>query len=153
MNLNQAVEVMQGTPIFRKLDPKRLRVVAMMGDTLSYRAGERLFEAGEEGDSAFVILSGSVDVMVKVPDGEIAVTELKQGEIFGEIAALTGQPRTSAIQARSDLDVLRLDRPTITNLVREFPDIALEIIGVMADRLRDTSAQLAHAQSELDKRP
>ncbi|MEM9044112.1 MAG: cyclic nucleotide-binding domain-containing protein [Pseudomonadota bacterium] len=151
MNLNDAVDVMQGTPIFRKLDPKRLRVVAMMGETLSYRAGERLFEAGEEGDSAYIILAGSVDVVVKVRDGEVTVATLKEGEIFGEIAVLTGQPRTTAIQACSDLSVLRLDRPTTTNLVREFPDIALEIIRVMADRLKDTSSQLAQAQSELDR--
>ena len=152
MNVNDAVDVMQGTPIFRKLDPKRLRVVAMMGETLSYRAGERLFEAGDDGDSAFIILSGGVDVILTVAAGEVTVNQLKQGEIFGEIAVLTNQPRTSAIQASSELDVLRLDRQTITNLVREFPDIALEIIRVLADRLRDTSSQLAQLQSELEKR-
>ncbi|MEM7177966.1 MAG: cyclic nucleotide-binding domain-containing protein [Pseudomonadota bacterium] len=147
MNLRQAVDVMQETPLFRKLDPKRLRVVAMMGETLSYRDGERLFEAGEEGDSAYVILSGDVDVIVNANDREITVAVLHQGEIFGEIAALTDQPRTSAIQARGPLSVLRLDRQTILNLIGEFPDIALQLITVMADRLRVTSRQLAEAQS------
>ncbi|MEM8791633.1 MAG: cyclic nucleotide-binding domain-containing protein [Pseudomonadota bacterium] len=148
LNLNGAVEVMQGTTIFRKLDPKRLRVVAMMGETLSYRAGERLFEEGEEGDSAFVILSGAVDVVLTIEGRDVTVTQLKSGEIFGEIAALTGQPRTSSIVASVDLDVLRLERETIINLMREFPDIALEIIRVLSDRLRDTSAQVARLQSE-----
>lgn len=147
MNLRQAVDVMQETSLFRKLDPKRLRVVAMMGETLSYRDGERLFEAGEEGDCAYVILSGEVDVVVKANDKEITVAVLHQGEIFGEIAALTDQPRTSAIQARGPLTVLRLDRQTILNLMGEFPDIALQLITVLADRLRDTSRQLAESQS------
>ncbi|MBY8974456.1 cyclic nucleotide-binding domain-containing protein [Rhodobacteraceae bacterium NNCM2] len=147
MNLSEAVHVLQETPLFRKLDPKRLRVVAMMGETLSYRAGERLFEAGEEGDSAFVILSGDVDVIVNAKGKEVVVAVLHQGEIFGEIAALTDQPRTSAIQAQGPLSVLRLDRQTIMNLMREFPDIALQLIRVLADRLKDTSRQLAEVQS------
>lgn len=149
MSMSQAVDVMQETPLFRKLDAKRLRVVVMMGETLSYRAGERLFEAGEEGDSAFVILVGGVDVILQTTDEEVAVAHLQKGEIFGEIAALTGQPRTSAIRAREDLSVLRLDRQTILNLMREFPDIALELIRVLSDRLKETSNHLAQAQSDL----
>lgn len=149
MSMSQAVDVMLETPLFRKLDAKRLRVVVMMGETLSYRAGERLFEAGEEGDSAFVILSGEVDVILKATDDEVIVASLHKGEIFGEIAALTGQPRTSAIAAREDLSVLRLDKQTILNLMREFPDIALELIRVLSDRLKETSNLLAQAQSDL----
>lgn len=147
MSLSKAVDVMQGTAIFRKLDAKRLRVVAMMGESLRYRVGERLFEAGEEGDSAFVIISGEVGVVIPVDGSEQTVAVLGQGEIFGEIAALTQQQRTSAIVARSELSVLRLDRPTILNLMREFPDIALELIRVMADRLRVTSLELAELRS------
>ncbi|MEM7236855.1 MAG: cyclic nucleotide-binding domain-containing protein [Pseudomonadota bacterium] len=151
MSVKMTVAVMQETPVFRKLDPKRLRVVAMMGETLSYRSGERLFEAGDEGDSAFVILDGRVDVVLPVEGGEVAVAVLETGEIFGEIAALTCQPRTSAIIAHDDLSVLRLDRQTILSLMREFPDISLELIRVMADRLKDTSNQLAQTQNQLER--
>ena len=151
MSLKMAVKAMQETPVFRKLDPKRLRIVAMMGETLVYRSGERLFEAGDEGDSAFVILDGGVDVVLPVEGGEVSVAVLHKGEIFGEIAALTNQPRTSGIVARDDLSVLRLDRTTILNLLREFPDIGLEIIRVLADRLKETSNQLAQARNELDQ--
>ncbi|MEM7671130.1 MAG: cyclic nucleotide-binding domain-containing protein [Pseudomonadota bacterium] len=151
MSVKMAVAVMQETPVFRKLDPKRLRVVAMMGETLSYRSGERLFEAGDEGDSAFVILDGRVDVVLPVEGGEVAVAVLETGEIFGEIAALTCQPRTSGIIAHDDLSVLRLDRQTILSLMREFPDISLELIRVVADRLKDTSNQLAHTQNQLER--
>lgn len=143
MNLSQAVDVMQETPLFRRLDPKRLRVVAMMGETQSYRPGERLFEAGEEGESAFVILGGQADVLIRVDGEDREVAVLSQGEIFGEIAALTEQPRTTAIRARGDLTVLRLERQTILNLMKEFPDIALELITILANRLRDTSSELA----------
>lgn len=143
MNLTRTVEVLQGTPLFRKLDAKRLRVVAMMGHTLTFPTGERVFEEGEEGEHAFVILEGSVDVLIRVNGDNERVTTLRAGEIFGEIAALTGQMRTTSIEARESPTVLQLDRATILNLMREFPDIALELITILANRLRDTSAELA----------
>ncbi|MEM0923741.1 MAG: cyclic nucleotide-binding domain-containing protein [Pseudomonadota bacterium] len=143
MSVKRAVAVMLETPLFRKLDAKRLRVVAMMGQTLRFRAGERLFEQGSEGDTAFVLLEGVVDVLIQAGEEESLVAELGHGEIFGEIAALTDQPRTSTIRAKTEIEVLQLDKQTILALMREFPDIALELIRILANRLRDTSAQLA----------
>ena len=143
MSVKQAVDVMCEMPLFRRLDQKRLRVVAMMAETLCFREGERLFERGEEGESAYIVLEGAVDVIIAAGASDQVVAVLDQGQIFGEIAALTGQPRTTAIQARSDLTVLRLDRQTLMALMREFPDISLELIRILADRLRDTSAELA----------
>ena len=55
MSLNKAVEAMQQTPIFSGIDPKRLRLLAFMSESLTYREGELLFDQGDEGDSAFVV--------------------------------------------------------------------------------------------------
>lgn len=143
MNLSETVDVMQGTPLFRRLDPKRLRVVAMTGETLSYLAGERIFDEGDEGEDAFVILDGVASVVLRAGEGERALSDLNKGEIFGEIAALTGDRRSTSIDAKTDLVVLRLDRNTILTLMREFPDIALEMIRILADRLRETTSELA----------
>lgn len=145
-SLNEAVEVMHEIPMFRNVDAKRLKIFAFMGQTLTYRAGERLFEKGEEGDAAYVIISGEVDVLVPTPSGEISVAVLGAKQIFGEMAVLCDQPRTTAIAAKSDLQVLRLDRKTIFEMLREFPDIALEFIKVLAERLERTSRDLAAAR-------
>ena len=88
MSLNQAVQVLQEMPLFRNVDPKQLRVVAMMGESLTYRAGERLFEKGDEGDAAFIIIDGEVDVLVPADGGEQAVATIRKGEIFGELAVI-----------------------------------------------------------------
>ena len=143
MSLSQAVEIMTEIPVFRNLDPKRLKLFAIMGEELCFRAGERLFEQGDEGDSAYVILEGEVDVLIPTPDGEISVAVLCSKEIFGEMAVLCDQPRTTAIAAKTELRVLRLKRRTILDMLQEFPDIALEFVKVMADRLERTSQQLA----------
>ena len=146
MSLNDAVNVMREIPMFREVDPKRLRLFAFMGETLNFRAGERLFEKGDEGDSAYIILKGDVEVLVPTGDGEIPVAVLHAREIFGEMAVLCDQPRTTAIAAKSDLQVLRLDRKTIFEMLREFPDVALEFIKVLAGRLETTSRELAAAR-------
>jgi CRP/FNR family transcriptional regulator, cyclic AMP receptor protein len=147
MSLNKAVTVMMEIPMFRNVDPKRLRLFAFMGETLTYRAGERLFERGDEGNAAYIIIDGTVDVLVPVEDGETAVAALGSKEIFGEMAVLCDQPRSTAIAARTDLTVLRLQRSAFLNLLREFPDIALELIKVLASRLESTTRELATARA------
>lgn len=149
MSLNEAVNIMREIPLFRKVDPKQLKVVAMMGETRTYRAGERLFEKGDDGDAAFIILEGAVDVLVPEAGGEQAVAQLGKGEIFGEIAVLCDQTRSTAIAAHSDLEVLRLDRSVVLNLMREFPDIALEMVRVLGRRLERTTRELSHAMAAL----
>lgn len=143
MNLNRAVEVMQEMPLFRNVDPKQLKVVAMMGDALTYRAGERLFEKGDEGDSAYVVLEGEIEVLVPSDGGEQVVATLGKGEIFGELAVILEQPRSTAIAAGSDIEVLRLDRNTVLNLIREFPDISLELVRILGRRLERTTHELS----------
>jgi CRP/FNR family cyclic AMP-dependent transcriptional regulator len=149
MSLNEAVEVLQGMPLFRNVDLKRLRVVAMIGESLTYRAGERLFEQGEEGDAAFIIIDGEVEVLVGAGGGEQSVAVLGKGEIFGEIAVICDQTRSSAIAARTDLDTLRLDRNTVLNLMREFPDISLEMVRILGHRLERTTRELSKARANL----
>jgi CRP/FNR family transcriptional regulator, cyclic AMP receptor protein len=147
VSLNEAVNVMMEVPMFRNVDPKRLRLFAFMGETLTYRAGERLFEKGDEGNAAYIIIDGTVDVLVPVEGGELSVAALGTREIFGEMAVLCDQRRSTSIAARTDLTVLRLQRTAFLSLLREFPDIALELIKVLANRLEATTRELAAARS------
>jgi len=149
MSLNRAVQVLQEMPLFRNIDMKRLRVVAMMGESQAYRAKERLFEKGDEGDAAFIIIDGEVEVLVPAEGGEQSVATLGKGEIFGELAVISDQTRSTAIAARCELEVLRLDRNVVLNLMREFPDISLEMVRILAQRLERTTSELSQARASL----
>lgn len=149
MSLNKAVETMMETPIFAGIDPKRLRLLAFMSESLTYRAGELLFDQGDEGDSAFVTLSGSASVLITV-DGErqeVAVIGPKQ--VFGEMAVLCDIPRTAAIGAKTDLEVLRIDRDAFLKLLAEFPEVSLQVMRFLAMRLERTTQALGAAQSQI----
>jgi len=149
MSLNQVVQVMQEMPLFRNVDQKQLRVVAMMGEARTYRGGERLFEKGDEGDAAYIVVNGEVEVLVPSDGTEQTVATLGKGELFGEMAVLCDQSRTTAIAAKTDLEVLRLDRDVVLNLMREFPAITLELVRILGRRLERTTRELSQALAEL----
>ena len=145
MGISQTTEVLREMELFSKVDDRQLRAVAMMGEELSYRSGERLFEQGDEGDAAYIVISGAVEVIVKVNGGERGVATLGRGEIFGELAVLCDQPRSTAIAAKEPLVVFHLDRGVILNMLREFPDLAVQMIRILGRRLELTTQRLARA--------
>ncbi|MEM7500296.1 MAG: cyclic nucleotide-binding domain-containing protein [Pseudomonadota bacterium] len=139
MSLRLSIEVLRKMPMFRPLSEPRLRVIAMSGDVLSYLPGERIAEKGDEGDAAFIVLSGAVDVLVPTAEGEKRVARLGVGEIVGEMAMLTGKPRSTAMAAHGALTVLRLEQAATMALLREFPEMAIEFIRIIAGRLEATN--------------
>jgi CRP-like cAMP-binding protein len=135
------VSTLQENPIFARLDARRLKIVALAGEIEICRDGEHLFERGEDGDAAYLVLSGAALVEL---DGKV-IARLGRGELVGEIAALCDRPRTTGIVAEGDLAVLSLGRAELRSLLREFPDFALEMIRIMALRLERTNLALVAA--------
>lgn len=150
MSLNKAVEAMQQTPIFSGIDPKRLRLLAFMSESLTYRAGELLFDQGDEGDSAFVVIDGSASVLINIGGEKKEVAVIGSKQIFGEMAVLCDIPRTAAIGAKSDLEVLRIDREAFLKLLSEFPEVSLQVMRFLAARLEATTKDLGAAQAEIN---
>jgi CRP/FNR family cyclic AMP-dependent transcriptional regulator len=135
MDIAGVVAALRENRMFARLDDKRLRVVALTGEVLSYRDGEHLFERGDDGDAAFVVLEGAALVQI---DGQV-IARLGRGELLGEIAVLCDRPRTTGIVAEGDFHALSLARDDLRSLLREFPDFALEMIRTMALRLERTN--------------
>ncbi len=150
MSLNKAVEAMQQTPIFAGIDPKRLRLLAFMSESLTYRAGELLFDQGDEGDSAFVVIEGSASVLINIAGEKKEVAVIGSKQIFGEMAVLCDIPRTAAIGAKTDLEVLRIDRDAFLKLLSEFPEVSLQVMRFLAARLEATTKDLGAAQAEIN---
>lgn len=149
MGLNKAVEAMQETPIFSGIDPKRLRLLAFMSESLTYRAGEVLFEQGDDGDSAFVVLDGEASVLINIGGEKREVAVIGSKQVFGEMAVLCNIPRTAAIAAKSDLEVLRIDRDAFLKLLSEFPEVSLQVMRFLAARLEATTQDLGQAKARI----
>lgn len=101
-------------------------------DVLVLPAGDTLFAEGEAGDSLYVVVSGTADVLIR---GKVIETA-KTGAILGEMAIIDNSPRSATVVAREDCSLIAINASRFTALTREVPDFALHVMRAMADRLR-----------------
>lgn len=102
-------------------------------DIEQHGAGAVLFREGEAGDEMFAVLDGSVDLVRG--DGRLIETSTAGG-IVGEMALVDAAPRSATAVVPSAATVARISRREFTYLVQEHPTFALQVMGVLADRLR-----------------
>ena len=145
MNLNEEVELLKGVPIFSKIEPAKLKLLAFTSERMNFAAGQEVCHQGDPGDAMYVILGGVADVLIDTPSGQIAVAELKKNGFFGEIAILCDVPRTATIKAREPLSTLKISKDMFYRLVAEFPQMAIEVMRELAHRLEDTNQKLREA--------
>lgn len=146
MNLNEEVEILKGVPIFAKIEPAKLKLIAFTGERMTFNAGQELFHQGDQGDAMYVILAGIADVLIDNPKGgQIAVAEMKKNNFVGDMAILCDVPRTATIKARESLTTLKISKDMFYRLVAEVPQMAIEVMRELAHRLEDTNKKLREA--------
>ena len=149
MKFEAEVSALQRTPMFQGVDPSRLRLLAFMGEDRTFRDGEYVVRQGESSDSAYLILGGSADVVVEFGGAASTVAQLGESEVFGEMAMLCETPRTASVRAKGELRTLLFEREGMLRLLREFPEMAIEMSRSLAHRLERTTAELARLRSEV----
>jgi CRP/FNR family transcriptional regulator, cyclic AMP receptor protein len=105
-----------------------------------YRKGEMIFLRGDLGRDLYVIESGAVRICLTTEDGkEITLALLGQGEFFGELALLDGEPRSSDAVSMEASQFLLLERSDFLQFVEEHPRVAHRVMAVLSRRLRDNN--------------
>jgi CRP-like cAMP-binding protein len=149
MSLTEEVDLLRRIPLFAKLEPSKLKLLAFTSERLTFQAGQPLFHQGDMGDAAYVIMDGQADVIVETPQGPLTVAHLKRNDFVGEIAILCDVPRTATVTAISELVTLRIAKELFFRLVTEFPQMAVEIMRVLAQRVEKTTADLRDANNRI----
>lgn len=98
----------------------------------TFAAGETIFETGQIGDFMYVILEGEVEI--RGDSAPLAI--LSAGEIFGEMALIDNSPRCATARAFSECRVVPVDQYNFTYYVQHSPFFAIQVMSVMANRLR-----------------
>ena len=145
MNLNEEVELLKLVPIFSKIEQAKLKLLAFTSERVNFAIGQEVCHQGDPGDTMYVILGGTADVLIDTAGGQIAVAEMKKNSFFGEIAILCDVPRTATIKAKEPLSTLKITKDMFYRLVAEFPQMAVEIMRELAHRLEDTNEKLRSA--------
>lgn len=150
MSLNEEVELLKNIPLFAKIEPSKLKLLAFTSERLTYADGQVLFNQGDSGDAAYIIIGGTASVLIDTDDGKIEVAQLSKGDVVGEIAILCDVPRTATVQAKESLTTLKIAKEAFFRLVTDFPQIAVEIMRELAARLEQTNIRLRAALSDKD---
>jgi len=117
---------------------KKVRIPYHKSESRNFSPGESLFREGESGDTMYVVLEGSVDLLV---NGKV-VEKLEPGGVLGEMALLEAAPRSATAVARTECKVVPVNQQRFSLLVQHTPGFALDIMRVMAERLRAMDARL-----------
>ena len=127
------VALFKGIEMFELLHEDDRQAVADVIDLATLEAGQTLFQAGEPGDSLFVVRSGSIELYIKDTAGQrIVLTVVEEGGLFGELSLLDSGPRTATALALTDCELLVLDRDDLLLLFQKRPDAALHMLAGMS---------------------
>ena len=107
-----------------------------------YKDGEVICGEGEEGNTLYIIQSGSVEVIKNSPDGEISIRTLTAGDIFGEMALFDRMPRSATVRAVGDAKILSIDKKGLMARVSRDPTLAFNILESMSKRIRFLNDEL-----------
>ncbi len=148
MSLVEEVDLLRRIPLFANIETSKLKLLAFTSERVRFRPGETLFEQDEMGKAAYIIMSGEADVVVRTPHGPITVATVSKNDFVGEIAILCDVPRTATVTARTELTTLCISKDLFFRLVNEFPQMAVEMMRVLAQRLERTTKDAAQARQE-----
>lgn len=143
--LDSKLPVVQRSPLFATFSADELLAVIRGLSLLTFEPGEIIVSESEPGDSLFVVAGGSVRIYVRgSKGGNKQIRMLGEGEFFGEISLLSGQPRTATITAATPTEILELDRRTLDSIVGQHPQVPKTI--------KEVSASRAMSQEEVEAR-
>jgi CRP-like cAMP-binding protein len=125
---------LRAVELFRALDDAQIRALAERAETVTLAPGRVLFREGDRGDDLYVIARGAVFVTVGPDDDETVLDELSAGAVLGEIAMLTGTPRTATVRAASRSVLVRLPRAAAQAVMDAHPDIGDAVWRALAAR-------------------
>ena len=144
----RAAELLAKAELFAGLDRVTLAKLAANLDPVVFRKGQAACKQGEPGDSLYLVSEGTFGVYVRGEDDKpaVRVAELKRGGCFGEMALLTGEPRSATVVSDGDGELLRLGHERFAELVRRDPQIGLALSASLSRRLGAASQSIKDSE-------
>ena len=140
------VGVLRSTDLLRTAPTAELQALAAGSRVRTFRRGQVVFTAGEPGQTVMVVISGRVKVVVRSADGgELTLTVLGPGTLFGEVAVADGGPRSADAEALEATRLLLIPREMILDLCDRAPTVAQALLRSVTAMLR----RLTEAASDL----
>lgn len=139
-SISEKCALLKKASLFQSLSDGDLEAIAHVTSTRSLKAREELFHKGDDGAQIYIVASGQLKVITTSADGDdLMFCVLEPGEVIGEIGLLAERPRTATVAAIRKSELIVVDRREFRALLRNRPDVAVELLTVLARRLARVS--------------
>jgi CRP-like cAMP-binding protein len=128
--------------LFETLPAEEVKEFIEKAKPQSCSAGQIIIEEGDSGDSIFLIKSGSARVVTHIFGKEIQLADLSSGDIFGEVAFLTGRPRTASVIALEKSELLEFQKLVLEEIFETYPEALRKLHDFYECRVQDTVAKV-----------
>lgn len=137
MSIAENIKALKGSKLFSAIDKDELGYIAEHTVRKKYKDKEMLIDQTEDGEVAYLILSGSVKVFRVAENGnEITLSILGPEEIVGEMSLIESEGRSASVAAIQETEVLVITKSAFTHFIKHSPDSAVKLIQTMAKRVR-----------------
>ncbi len=137
------LEALRSVPLFASLDDAAATELRSLLTVRNVPSGTEVFHKGDSGDAMYLLERGRVRISIQDDDGhEVTLADLAQGDFFGEMALIDGRQRSADATVFEDARFAVLSREAFLAFVRSSPDVALEMLAALTDRLRRTDELL-----------
>jgi CRP-like cAMP-binding protein len=133
MTLRDEVDHLLCAGLFADIGRERLELMALTSiEPVSYDAGEELYHAGDPADYAYLIVSGTAEILLRVDHGETIVARVGENETVGETSLLCRSRHRLTVRAVEPVSALRIDRDSFERLLAECPDVSVKLLHSLA---------------------
>lgn len=140
------LDLLAEVPLFSLLDEKARAVLMERVETVVFKSGETIFNVGDPGHAMYVVKKGTVSIFARTKTGEqLDLEEPGPGDFFGEVSLLDEGPRTAGARAKTDVELLEIERSDVYELIEATPKAAMSLLAATGRRLRQTTAALRNA--------
>lgn len=140
--IDDVKEILRKVPFFPPLTEDGLTKIAEHFKLQKFPVNATVFSEGDPGDFFYIVKSGEVDIFVGKGDAAKVLATLKEGDFFGEMALLTGEPRSASVSAKTEVEVITINKADFDNFLVTDPQIAINLTKVLGRRLsRATHAE------------
>lgn len=153
---SQAQMTLSQVNIFGRLSWQELKIVEHTVHIRTYAPDEPIFKQGDPGSGMYIIIEGRVGIFLDIPQQQPKkLSELGDGDFFGEIALLDESPRTAGATALESCTIIGFYRPDLMDIFKIKPAVGGKIIlslsEVLATRLRSTNSELVKVSRQLEE--
>lgn len=139
-------ELLSRVPLFSNLAAPDFAQICSMVETVDLAAGETLFEEGSEGDHAYIIQEGRLEIVKRSRSRDVLLAVRGSGEVIGEMALLEDAPRTATVRARTDTRLVAISKQQFDNLLDTSPSAARTLLNTVLARWRETESLLRQSE-------